>query len=78
MSAFANYDTKRVNDAVKALRPHFDTVQVFCTRCSADTGDTQTMTQGSGNWYARYGQIKAFVNDIEKGYIVSIEKGQEI
>jgi len=69
---------KRIADAIDTLRLHFDTVQVFCTRHDDNGGVTQTMHNGSGNWYARYGQIKSFVNDTEKGYIIGgMNKSQE-
>jgi len=71
MTDFLNYDMKRLTDAIKTLRLHFDTVQIFCTRYNDTTGVTQTMSNGDGDWYGRYGFIKAFVNDTEKGYIVS-------
>lgn len=39
------------------LSEHFETVQIFATKLVPD-GGTITVSQGSGNWYARYGQIK--------------------
>jgi hypothetical protein len=78
MNEFNNYDVKRVEKCVSELRLHFDTVQIFCTR-SDDTGDsTQNIHSGRGNWFARYGQVKAFVHDHEIGYINAIkQKSQE-
>ena len=74
---FTNYDLKRINDAIRTLRLHFDCVHTFASRHDDETSTTQTMSNGDGNWYARYGQIKAFVNDTEKGYIISIASSQD-
>jgi hypothetical protein len=51
-------DMERVQAAVNTLAEHFDTVQIFCTRCESGTLDgTVRLHLGAGNWYARYGQI---------------------
>lgn len=72
MTDFPNYDMKRIEKAIDELRLHFDTVQIFCTRVAIlpDVGETtQTMHNGSGNYYARYGQVKSFIHDEEMDYI---------
>ena len=64
-------DSERLQSAVATLREHFDTVQVFASR--EDNGTTTTFAErGAGNWFARYGQVKTFINDVEKG-IIQIE-----
>lgn len=43
------------------LSEHFDTVQIFCTRhMPAELDGTRTLNYGSGNWYARYGQVRCW------------------
>lgn len=42
----------------EALGEHFDTVHIFATKYDAAVEEgTITYNYGSGNWYARYGQI---------------------
>jgi hypothetical protein len=63
-------DLNRIKQAVQALYEHFDTVQVFATRCADNGSDTVHCNYGTGNWFARFGHVKSFVNDTEKGYIL--------
>ena len=41
------------------LAEHFDAVQVFVTKKTED--GTTVCSWGDGNWYARYGQVKAWI-----------------
>lgn len=50
-------DMAMLGKHISSLSEHFDSVQIFCTRLTPD-GGTITTSKGSGNWYARYGQIK--------------------
>ena len=75
--SFSDYDLKRINDAIRELRLHFDCVHVFASRHDGQACTTQTMSSGDGNWFARYGQIKLFVNDVEKGYIINKAQSQD-
>lgn len=43
------------------LRTHFDSVQIFVTRQDDTIKQTVTANAGSGNWYARYGNVKAWI-----------------
>lgn len=55
-------DLALLRKAVDGLGEHFDTVQVFVTRHEAGTADgTKHISMGSGNWFARFGQIKVWV-----------------
>jgi hypothetical protein len=65
-----NIDLNRLKQAVSALYEHFDAVQIFVTRCSDNGCDTVHCNYGAGNWFSRFGHIKSFVNDVEKGYIL--------
>lgn len=38
------------------LSEHFDTVQIFVTR--QEGADTGCSAYGTGNWFARFGQVK--------------------
>ena len=56
---------KELENIVSKLRSKFDTVQIFCTKSDVKTGDTGTFINGSGNYYARYGQISKWVIEEE-------------
>jgi hypothetical protein len=48
-------DLNIVKKHVSQLSEHFDTVQIFVTKRNLDT--TIDINHGSGNWFARYGQV---------------------
>jgi hypothetical protein len=57
-----NEDVKRVGRVVTELGEHFDSVQIFATRCeSGELGGTITVHMGTGNWFTRYGQVKEWI-----------------
>ena len=57
-----NPDLQMLRKACETLGEHFDTVHIFAGRHDpAEAGGTVTCRWGSGNWYARYGQIKEWV-----------------
>lgn len=58
----ADLDLKLVNDAVQVLRDHFDTVQVFTTRYEGSDTGTINVAVGSGNWFARTGQVAEWLS----------------
>lgn len=55
--------TKLIDGAVMRLLEHVDSVQIFVTKHKPGGKDTSTLhyTWGDGNWFTRYGQIKAWV-----------------
>jgi hypothetical protein len=54
----ADTDVKRVQDAIDTLGEWFDTVQIHVTRNTGEKdGNTLSISRGTGNWFARYGQI---------------------
>ncbi len=53
---------------VAQLAEHFETVQIFATRHSAEHDGTVGAQWGEGNWYARYGQVKEWVVREERGF----------
>lgn len=50
------------------LSEHFDTVQIFMTHHNPTTDEygTMNMTVGTGNWLARYGQVKDWINRVDE------------
>lgn len=51
-------DLQLLKNHLEQLGEHFDSVQIFATRHEHGTLDgTVTVQLGTGNWYARYGQI---------------------
>lgn len=55
-------DWGRVEKALDVLSEHFDAVQIFASRCeSGELNGTIRVERGSGNWFARYGQIRSWV-----------------
>lgn len=53
---FREHDQKHAEAMATELHRHFDTVQIFVSRCEPD-GKTIGYTTGRGNWYARRGQV---------------------
>ncbi len=50
-----------MNEKVKELSKYFDSVQIFCTKHESDKIGTSHLTEYSGNFFARYGQIKLWL-----------------
>lgn len=70
-------DMKRVEEAVRILEEHFDTIQVFATRHEAGEKDgTVNINLGSGNWFARYGQVKEWCVRVEEDTRISRRKDE--
>ncbi|MDD2479098.1 MAG: hypothetical protein PHS31_04330 [Victivallaceae bacterium] len=51
---------ERVEVALDMLYEHCDSVQIFVSKLF-DDGNTGTYTDGKGNWYARKGQVREWV-----------------
>lgn len=55
-------DVERVKRYVTQLGEHFECVQIFVSRhIPAELDGTISTNQGSGNWFARYGQIREWI-----------------
>jgi hypothetical protein len=55
-------DEKRVREAAEALGEHFDAVIIFATRYESELASgTIRVSHGTGNWYARYGQVREWI-----------------
>lgn len=59
MSFQSEQDMKQIQTHISALGEFFDTVQIFVTRVEGE--NTVNAHAGSGNWFARAGQIKEWV-----------------
>ena len=55
-------DLNRVSKAIADLLPYFDTVQIFVTRLEPD-GNTMSCSDGKGNWYSRFGQVREWLDN---------------
>ncbi len=53
--------TKLIDDCMHRIREHVDTVQIFITLHGDDGKETLTYDVGSGNFYARQGQVEEWV-----------------
>ena len=60
-------DVKMLREAAEKLSEHFDSVHIFTTRyeSSLDHG-TVNVNYGTGNWFARYGQIRTWLVKAEE------------
>jgi hypothetical protein len=55
-------DITAVDRCIEILGEHFDSVQIFATRHESTTLDgTLSITKGTGNYFARYGQIREWI-----------------
>lgn len=52
-------DTELVDQHVRALGEHFDSVQIFVTK-RIESG-TRGLGRGSGDYWARFGRVKTWV-----------------
>lgn len=60
-------DDLRIEKCINELIEHFDSVQIFCSRDEpALEGGTIAMAKGSGNFMARYGQVKLWIVRMEE------------
>lgn len=59
-------DIDRLNKAIEDLGEFFDTVQIFTTRHEPTKGGTITFNRGSGNWFARRGQIQEWMTKCDE------------
>lgn len=55
---------------------HFETVQIFVTSFDPNEG-TKNASWGSGNWFARYGQIKSWLEKKSEETRVEVRKNDD-
>lgn len=56
---------RQVAAATRVLREHCDTVQLFVSRYDEVSGHTQCASYGSGNYFARHGQVRLWLTEHE-------------
>jgi hypothetical protein len=76
MKSFDDKDLEMVRKHLSTLSEHFDTVQVFVQR-TASEGGTMTLHLGTGNWYARYGQVREWIIKREEEARIESRKDEE-
>jgi len=54
-------ESKRIQDAVKVLSEHFDSVMIFATQSTDTSNGTRHWIHGAGNFFTRYGLVKNWV-----------------
>jgi len=67
MNASDEKDVELLRSHAQQLGEHFDSVQIFANRCEngSDNG-TQAVSVGTGNMFARFGQVKLWVEEQEE------------
>ncbi|MEO7520226.1 MAG: hypothetical protein ABIW79_00280 [Gemmatimonas sp.] len=65
-------DMKRIRDAVHVLAEHFSTVQIFAT--AYDGGYTMKCHAGTGNHWARVGQVRHWLMQEDESAKVEVRK----
>ena len=55
-------DLKILENHVAQLAEHFDTVQIFVTRYIGESKETVNAHYGTGNYFARVGQVGTWVS----------------
>lgn len=77
MNSEIQKDLDMVKKHAEALSEHFDTVQIFCTRQESSQGGTVNLNYGSGNWFARYGQVRQWFIKSDEDDKISVRKESE-
>lgn len=67
-------DYAMLEQHAQKLVEHFDSVQIFCTRNSPDLNGTVHIGYGRGNYFARLGQIRAWLIKEDEGFRVDIRE----
>lgn len=62
---------KRVDEALRVLGEHFENVQIFASTMQdgSEGGGTFHISKGTGNWFARYGQVRSWIIRSDAGEI---------
>ena len=71
-------DRKMVEQHMRQLGEHFDTVMIFCTRHeSGERNGTTRVSMGCGNWYARFGQVSEWITQEREVARIEVRKKNE-
>ncbi len=57
---------KVIERYIRNLHEHFDSVQIFVTRYNQDEKTTSSLASGSGNFCARKGQIREWIERMDE------------
>lgn len=72
------HDLELLKRHSEQLSEHFDTVQIFVTRhMPAELNGTRAIDYGSGNWYARHGQVSLWITQHNEHERVAVRKETE-
>ena len=64
-----------INQHIEQLGEHFETVQIFVT-IKDTTGDgTAHVNRGTGNYFARYGQVQLWLAAEQAAHVKEITEG---
>lgn len=62
-----NADLEIIQRAIDLIGERFDTIQIFTTRYESEKdGGTINVQKGTGNWFARYGQVKTWIVKVDE------------
>jgi hypothetical protein len=75
----------RVDAVVASLSPYYETVQIFVSRhmtvedvsIGREMSDTRTINRGVGNWFARFGQVRAWLIQQDECERIEARKDKE-
>jgi len=59
-----NQQLKIIQEIAEKLGSHFDSIQIVATFDMGNSG-TSIFNWGKGNWFARYGSVKAWIQNEE-------------
>ena len=70
-----NFLPKLVQRKVSELLEHCDSAQIFITKHAENV--TQSYTWGAGNWYARDGQVRGWIQQNDEGCRIDTRNDNE-
>lgn len=56
--------TKKIESFCKEVYPYVDSIRIFITKHENNEVGTTRYDYGLGNWYAQYGQIKEWAENV--------------
>lgn len=68
-------ELKLLEKHINQLGEHFDTIQIFVTKY-VENKETFNIFSGTGNYFARYGQIEQWVNRQKTGSLIVSDEEQ--
>lgn len=71
-------DIAIVKSHLEKLGEHFDSVHIFASRHESGIEDgTVSVNLGSGNWFARYGQVKEWTIKQDEETRIGVRKNKD-